>query len=137
MTFLIVALVVCLTMICLVCLGVTALMIWWTMDSAGRHSISAGKQTTLAVEALKESTGQQATVVGMVTNLSEMLLLGRPTPPTLQSLEMPSEPETLLTPDDLWRGLPETVRENLIREAEEAGTWPSHSEMLQPGSDPE
>ena len=82
MTSLMVALVVCLTVICLASLTVAGFLIWWTMDSAGQHSISAGKQTTLAIEAMQEGIAQQATVVGLVTNLTEMVILGRPIPET-------------------------------------------------------
>ena len=128
-----VALVVCLTTICLASMVVAGFLIWWTMDSAGQHSISAGKQTTLAVEAMRESVNQQATVVGMVTTLTETLLLGRPMPQTVPELEIEKPAETWLTPDDVWNGLPESIRDNLIRETEEAGIWPDPSETLQNG----
>jgi hypothetical protein len=134
MTGLMVALVVCLTTICLASLTVAGFLIWWTMDSAGQHSISAGKQTTLAVEAMREGIAQQATVVGLVTTLTEMVILGRPIPETSQELVIEKPPETSLTPDDVWSGLPQAIQDNLLREAEEAGIWPSPSEQLQNAS---
>ncbi len=137
MTGLMVALVVCLTTICLASLTVAGFLIWWTMDSAGQHSISAGKQTTLAVEAMREGIAQQATVVGLVTNLTEMVILGRPIPQTSQPHELVSPPETLLTPEQVWTDLPATIQEAMLREVEEAGIWPSPSEQLQPDSEPE
>jgi hypothetical protein len=134
MTGLTMALVICLTVICLAALTVAGFLIWWVMDSAGQHSISAGKQTTLAIEAMQQGIAQQATVVGMVTTLTEMVILGRPMPETSKPLEIESPTETLLTPDDVWTGLPMSIQETLVREAEEAGTWPSPSEQLQNGS---
>lgn len=135
MTGLMVALVVALTLIAMTCLVVTAFLIWWTMDSAGQHSISAGRQTTLALEAMKDATAQTSTVVGMVTNLSELLLLGREIPESSRPPEPERPPEIPLTPSEVWDGLPTTIQENLLREAEEAGIWPSPSEQLQNGYD--
>lgn len=137
MTGLLIALVICLTTVTLAALTLAGFLVWWTMDSAGQHSISAGKQTTLAIETMKDVSGQQATVVGMVTNLSETLLLGREMQLTSPPPEDEKPIETSLTPDEVWEGLPASIQENLLREAEEAGIWPSLSEQLQQTSEPE
>ncbi len=141
MTGLMVATVVCLTMICLAAMTVAGFLVWWTMDSAGQHSISAGRQTTLAMETLKEASGQTAQVVGLVTNLTELVILGRPMPPTGQPVETPSPSATPLSPDELWRGLPDNALQALIREQEEdqaaQGTWPDPSETLLHGYEQE
>lgn len=138
MTGLLVATVVCLTMICLATLTVTGFLVWWTMDSSGRHSISAGKAQALALESMKETAQTSATMVGSVVNLSEMLLLGRPAPPISTSELVETPPASSLMPSDLWDRLPEPIKMTLIREAEEsqvAGIWPEASETLQPDSE--
>lgn len=132
-------LVICLAVICLACLTVAGLMIWWTMDSSGRHSISAGKQQTLALETMKESNAQSAEMVGSIVNLSELLLLGRPVDPSMTLPKEPVEtvPASSMMPADLWERLPEPIKTTLIREAQESeglGTWPDPSETLQPDS---
>ena len=138
MTGLLIAVVACLTMICLACLTVTAFLVWWTMGSAGQHSISAGKQTTIALQSMETMVGQSASVVTAMADLTETLLLGREIEPTspLQPDEKPSE--TLPMPGDLWQQLPEGIKGTLIREWEEAegaGIWPDPSETLQPDSE--
>ena len=135
MTGLMVALVVCLTTICLASMVVAGFLIWWTMDSAGQHSISAGKQQRLALEAMRETMAQSSAVATAQMHLTELLLLGRPMPSTVPELVSGSEPETPLTPDDLWTRLPGNMREAMLRDIEEEGTWPSPSETLQPDSE--
>jgi hypothetical protein len=128
---------VCLTMICLASVATTLVVIWWTMDSGGQHSISARHQVESAQRAMERMIGQSAAIVGSVTGLTETLLLGRPLPPTSPPPVSESPSEIPLTPDDVWNGLPDTIRWNLVREAEEAATWPSPSEQLQQDSEPE
>ena len=127
-------LVICLTVICLACLILAALMVWWTMDSGGQHSISARKQSEMALSSMQEMVGQTAQIVTSVTDLTEILLLGREMPAISQPLEPQSPPEILLTPDDVWTGLPAGIQETLLREQEEAGIWQSPSEQRQHGS---
>ena len=128
-------LVASLTILCLALLATTGLMIWWMTDSAGQHSISAGKQQRLALEAMRETMAQSSAVATAQMHLTELLLLGRPMPATVPELVSGSEPETPLTPDDLWTRLPGNMREAMLRDIEEEGTWPSPSETLQPDSE--
>jgi len=138
-TGLLVTMAVCLTLICLASLTLAGFLVWWTMSSSGQHSISAGKQQMLALEAMKEMVGQSATMVGSMTELSELLLLGRPAEPTLQTAPSETPPENLMMPADLWSRLPDAIKMTLSREWEEseaAGTWPDPSETLQHGYEP-
>ena len=127
-------LVICLTLITLACLTGTIFLVWWTMGSSGQHSISAAKHQERILEASREMTREASRVVEIQAKLTETLLLGRPIPVTQPELEPAKPPEISLTPDDLWNQLPDTIRANLLREAEEEGTWQSPSEMLQPPS---
>ena len=141
-TGLLVTMAVCLTVICLGSLTLAGFLVWWTMSSSGQHSISAGKQQTLALESMKEMVGQSATMVGSMAELSEMLLLGRPVETSTTSPSEPVEtvPVSSMMPADLWERLPEPIKATLIREATEsevAGIWPEASETLQPGSEGE
>lgn len=139
MTGLMIGLMVALTTICLASLAGLALMVWWTLDSSGRHSISAGKQSLVAVESMREAMGQTAGMVKIQADLTETLLLGRPmSQETDQPLTIERPAETLPTPDELWQDLPDNIREAMQREAEEESTWPEASETLQrPSPDPE
>lgn len=129
-------LVICLGMITLGSLAVLSLVVWWTMDSAGRHSTSARVQQRQALETNRLMVGEVTRVALAQMEMTELLLLGRPMQPTSQPAEMPEPSETNWTPDDLLRGLPDTIMENLVREKEEAGTWLSQSEQLANGFDP-
>lgn len=136
-TGLMVTMAVCLTLICLASLTLAGFLVWWTMSSSGQHSISAGKQQTLALESMKEMVGQSATMVGSMAELSEMLLLGRPVEPTSLSEPVETPNVSSMMPNDLWEQLPEAIKMTLIREAEESetvGIWPEASETLQPDS---
>ena len=62
--------------------------------------------------------------------MTETLLLGRKNPEIGPQLSVERTSETLPTPDDLWQGLPDNIKEAMLRETEEAGTWPSPSETL-------
>lgn len=137
-TGLLVAMVVCLTTICLACLILTGFLVWWTMGSSGQHSISAGKQTTITLEAMREMTGQAATMVGSMAELSELLLLGRPVDPISPSEQSETPSGSSVTPGDLWNELPDSIKHTLLREFEEAetaGIWPEASETLLPDSE--
>ena len=136
MTGLMISLVVTLGILCLASMATAGLLIWWTMDSAGQHSISVGKQQRMALEAMKETVSHSAATAQAQMHLTELLLLGRPMPQTVPELVSVSEPETSLIPADLWQQLPPNMREAMMREAEEAGIWPSPSETLQPDSAP-
>lgn len=129
-------LVACLTTISLASMISMMLLVWWSQDSAGRRSISAGKQQAELSRTMQQMVEKSAEIVGMQTHLTETLLLGRPvSPATLQEREPVKPSVTSPTPDELWRDLPDSMREALMREAEEenaeAGSWPSPSEMLQ------
>jgi hypothetical protein len=121
---------ICLTVISLACLTSVIFVIWWTMDSGRQHSYSAEKHQLVVLESMRESTQQAAQIVGIQAKLTETLLLGRAMPETFEQLETESTSETSLTPDEVWKQLPESIQENLIREREEASTWRSPSEML-------
>lgn len=133
-----VALAVCLTMICLGCLTMTAFLVWWVMGSAGQHSTSAGRQQTLALESMKETVGQVAGLATTMVDLSETLLLGRPIQESQPRPESESPNETSPMPADLWQQLPDPIKQTLLREWDEAetmGIWPSPLETLQPDSE--
>ena len=138
MTGLLMVMTICLAAICLATMALTGFLVWWTMDSAGQHSISAGKQQRLAVESMRETVSHSAQTAQAQMHLTELLLLGRPTPQIVPELVNASVPETPLMPDDLWKGLPTNIQEAMVREAEEAGIWPNPSETLHPdsGADP-
>jgi type II secretory pathway pseudopilin PulG len=132
-TGLILTLVICLTLISLVCLASMILMIWWQMSSAGQHSISVAKLQQSILEALQESSRQAHATAGIQATLTETLLLGREMPETSQPPMNGSQPETSMRPEEVWSQLSDPIQETLAREAEEAevaGTWPSPSEML-------
>lgn len=117
-------------LITVACLTSTILLIWWTMDSAGRHSIGAGKQMARAAEMMGQTVTQTAAVVKMQTELTETLLLGRRNPEIGSSPRLERTSETLPTPDELWRNLPDNIQEAMIRDSEDQATWPSLSETL-------
>lgn len=131
MTGLLTTMVICLTLICLACLSGTIFLVWWNLGSAGKHSISAHKQQTLALEAMRESNAASVEIVSLQAKLTETLLLGRPMPETSLPPEPESPSEISLTPDDLWKQLPPHIQDNMLREEEELGTWPNPSETLQ------
>lgn len=130
-------LVICLATITLACLAVLTLAVWWMMDSAGRHSTSAARQQRQAMETNRLMLTEMGRVASAQMEMTELLLLGRPIPQTSPPAEQPSPIETSWTPDDLLKGLPDTVLENLVREREEEATWPSPSDLLQQGFDPD
>lgn len=125
-----IGLTISLAVICLASLSSAILMMWWNQDSGRRHSIGAASQTETAMTTMRETVSQTAEIVRLQTQMTEMLLLGRPIPTSSETPEPVRPSETLPTPDDLWQQLPATVRENLQREAEEEATWPSLSETL-------
>jgi type II secretory pathway pseudopilin PulG len=120
---------ICLTTICLVSLISMICLIWWTMDSAGRHSISAAKAQARAAETMLQGQRLLADTAKAQANLTETLLLGRPMPAIEPAPPSANGSGISWTPNDL-SSLPDTVKENLIREHEEAGSWPNPSEML-------
>jgi hypothetical protein len=124
------ALLICLTVICLACLTTTAFLVWWTMSSSGQHSISAGKQQARQTEILAKMVDRSTETVEIQAKLTETLLLGREMPATGPPPELERPTETSPTPDDLWKQLPENIRDAMVREAEEEATWQSPSEML-------
>lgn len=111
------------------------------MTSNARSSTSAEEMVKLQsatlermVEQAMDSVRQSAEIVRMQTALTEVVLLGRPQPLTSQEPESESPSETLLTPDDLFDRLPENIQAEMVREAEEAGVWPSPSVKSPPDS---
>lgn len=128
MTGLLIGAMVCLALITICSLGSMILILWWTMDSAGRHSIGAGKQQERAAQMMSQTIAQTAEVVRLQMELTETLLLGRRNPEIGLQPSLEKMPETSLTSDDLWRGLPDHVQRTLEREAEEESTWQNLSE---------
>jgi hypothetical protein len=127
--------VVCLTTISLVSIASVIFLVWWNLDSAGKHSISAQRQSAQANETMKEMISQTALVVKMQMDLTELLLLGRPMPKIEQVPESEKPPETSLRPDELWQSLPDNIQGAMIREAEEEATYPDLWETLQQPSE--
>lgn len=127
-----------LVVICLTSLATAGIVIWWTMDSQGQHSIGAGKSTERALQLMETMTERALQVTEAQIHLTEMLLLGRERPENEPMLPQERPSETSPTPEELsaemWAELPEQIRENLQREFEEEATWLSHSEQLQPDS---
>lgn len=116
-------------------------MVRWSMTSNARSSTSAEEMVKLQsatlermVEQAMDSVRQSAEIVRMQTALTEVVLLGRPQPPISQEPESENSSETSLTPDELFSRLPENIQSEMIREAEEAGVWPSPSARSQPVS---
>ena len=123
-------LVICLTVICLACLTTTGFLVWWTMSSSGQHSISVGKQSERTLAILSSMVDRSTATVEIQAKLTETLLLGREMPEMSPRPELEKPTETSVTPDDLWRQLPDNIRDAMVREAEEEATWRSPSEML-------
>lgn len=140
-------------------LAFSILMIWWTRSSQGQHSISAVRaqeryseaqskalmdlaafqrqateqsavMATQAAEMAFRVTDRAADIVRIQANLTEMLLLGRPTQPIELSQPSASTSETSVDPSLLWDSLPEGAREAIARDRAEAVAWPNHSETL-------
>jgi hypothetical protein len=125
-----IGLTICLGLITTASLASMMFLMWWTLDSGRRHSIGAGRQMQLAAEMQKETVVQTAATTRMLCELTETLLLGRKNLETEPQLSVERTSETWRTPDDLWAGLPENIQAAMVREAEEAATWPSPSETL-------
>jgi hypothetical protein len=125
---LLIGIVACLALITICSLASMILILWWTMDSAGRHSIGAGKQMNRAAEMMQLTISQTAEMVRMQMELTETLLLGRRNQGIEPQLGVERTNEILPTPDELWNTLPDNIQGAMIREAEEASTWPNPSE---------
>jgi hypothetical protein len=131
MTGLMIGLAICLTTVTLACLVGLMFLIWWTMDSSGRHSISARKMQLEAMSVMKETIAQASKNLELQMQLTEVLLLGRPVMEIPELQPTASEPETSWTPEELWQQLPDQIKETMQREHDEAGAWPLQSEPLQ------
>lgn len=108
------------TVTLLVCLTILTIKI---LDSRSRESKSRS-------EMMAEMVRQSGEVVKIQTALTETLLVGRPQTETVQLQELEKPSVTLPKPDELFRDLPDNIREAMLREMEEASTWPSPSERL-------
>src|ERR1035437_931914 len=97
----------------------------WTMDYRSRESQSRGSQIQAQMEMMAAMVRQSGEVVKTQTELTELILVGRPNLETSQRVETEKLQEILPTQDELFRDLPANIKEAMIREAEEAGTWPS------------
>ena len=106
----------------------------WTMDFRSRESQSRGEQTKLQMEMMAQMVTQSGEVVKAQNALTELILVGRPMETVLQQ-EPESPSVTLPTQDELFRDLPDNIREAMVREVEEAGTWPNLSERPPAESD--
>ena len=106
-------------------LAFLAIVTKMTLDYLDRRSQSRVKESQAMMQAMKEMVAQSAEVVRMQTELTEVLLVGRPRPAIEQQLEIESPQATLPTPDELWRDLPENIQEAYRRESEEASIWPN------------
>ena len=104
------------------------------MTSSRQSSDSTKALIEQLVAQATASVAQSAEIVRMQTALTEVVLLGRPQPPISQEPESENSSETSLTPDELFSRLPENIQSEMIREAEEAGVWPSPSARSQPVS---
>ena len=80
------------------------------------------------VEAQGLQVEQAVEIVRLQMQLTELVLVGRPSAAIELSQENEKKPETLPTPDELWRDLPPNIQDAMRREAEEASTWQNLSE---------
>ena len=115
-------------------MGSVLTMVRWSMTSSRQSSDSTKALIEQLVAQATASVAQSAEIVRMQTALTEVVLLGRPQPPISQEPESENSSETSLTPDELFSRLPENIQSEMIREAEEAGVWPSPSARSQPVS---
>src|ERR1035437_7455401 len=97
----------------------------WTMDYRSRESQSRGSQIQAQMEMMAAMVRQSGEVVKIQTELTELILVGRPAEPI--SLQQPSESPTVTLPNsnELFRDLPDNIQEEMLREVEEEATWPS------------
>ena len=117
--------VICLTVVLISLLAFLGMMLRWAMTSHDRTS-STQEQTQKALsEAMERTVAQSVEIVRLQMELTELILVGRPNLETSQRVETEKLQEILPTQDELFRDLPANIKEAMIREAEEAGTWPS------------
>ena len=95
----------------------------WTLDYRSRESQSRAIQTQAQMEMMASMVRQSAEVVKIQTELTEALLLGRPSGPIELTQESESPSATLPTSEELWRDLPPNIQDAMAREQEEAATW--------------
>lgn len=111
-------------------LAVTLTMTWWVLDSLNRRWTGAGRREQALDQTTRQMVENFSQVVAAQTTLTEHLLLGRPLPASGERLEPQRTPGISLNPDEAWRSLPDHIQQAMAREAEEASTWPTPSEML-------
>src|ERR1035437_1758539 len=107
------------------------------LDYRSRESLSRGSQIQAQMEMMAAMVRQSGEVVKTQTELTELILVGRPNLETSQRVETEKLQEILPTQDELFRDLPANIKEAMIREAEEAGTWPSPWEKPPEESEPD
>src|ERR1035437_8478407 len=95
------------------------------LDYRSRESLSRGSQIQAQMEMMAAMVKQSGEVVKTQTELTELILVGRPAEPI--SLQQPSESPTVTLPNsnELFRDLPDNIQEEMLREVEEEATWPS------------
>ena len=110
------------TMFFLGCLVILTRMV---LDYRSRESLSRGSQIQAQMEMMAAMVKQSGEVVKTQTELTELILVGRPAEPI--SLQQPSESPTVTLPNsnELFRDLPDNIKEAMLREVEEEATWPS------------
>jgi hypothetical protein len=110
------------TMFFLGCLVILTRMV---LDYRSRESLSRGSQIQAQMEMMAAMVRQSGEVVKTQTELTELILVGRPAEPI--SLQQPSESPTVTLPNsnELFRDLPDNIKEAMLREVEEEATWPS------------
>lgn len=118
-------------------LAFLATVLKMTLDYRSRESQSRVKESQAMMESMREMVAQSSEVVRMQTQLTEVLLVGRPRPATEPPPEIGSPSVTLPTQDELFRDLPPNIREAMLREVEEEATWQSPSERPQEVSVPD
>ena len=115
-------------------LGFSLILTRMLLDYRSRESQSRSQQTKLQMEMMAQMVTQSGEVVKAQNALTELILVGRPMETVL--LPEPESPSvTLPTQDELFRDLPDNIREAMVREVEEAGTWPNLSERPPAESD--
>lgn len=120
------------TMFFLGCLVILTKML---LDYRSRESQSRASQIQAQMEMMAAMVRQSGEVVKIQTELTELILVGRPAEPT--SLQQPSESPTVTLPNsnELFRDLPDNIREAMLREVEEEATWQSPSQTQPEVSD--
>src|ERR1035437_8354653 len=106
-------------------LGCLTILTIKVLDYRSRESLSRGSQIQAQMEMMAAMVRQSGEVVKTQTELTELILVGRPNLETSQRVETEKLQEILPSQDELFRDLPANIKEAMIREAEEAGTWPS------------